>query len=270
MISTPHVDHLPGMAFDSIADSYDSLFTTSVIGRSQRAAVCRKAASVFRSGDRVLELNCGTGEDALFLAQKGVFVTACDASSRMIERARARKTMEAPTANVDFQVLRSEDLAELSSPLYFDGVFSNFSGLNCIADLMDIARLLSARLKIGAQLLLCLSSRFCVWEMLHYVSRGEFRKAFRRCGGFTQAQLGQYSLPVYYPTLRSVLRSFGLQFRLLSVTGIGIAVPPSYMEPWARKHSSIFRMCESVDRALCRCPGIRILGDHMLLHMERV
>ena len=35
--------HLAGRAFDTIAESYDSLFTTSMIGRSQRAAVWRKA-----------------------------------------------------------------------------------------------------------------------------------------------------------------------------------------------------------------------------------
>src|ERR1700676_3842876 len=116
--------HLAGSAFDTIAESYDSLFTTSMIGRSQRAAVWRKAQTVFRAGDRVLELNCGTGTDALFFASLGIAVTACDASPRMIEQAQRQKAADAPRAAVDFRVLCTERLGELPSDLRFDGVVS--------------------------------------------------------------------------------------------------------------------------------------------------
>jgi len=262
--------HLAGSAFDAVADSYDAQFTASTIGRAQRSVVWKKAAEVFHDGDRVLELNCGTGEDALFLASLGVAVTACDASPRMIELARARKYNEAPTARIDFRVSWSERLDRLPPKLTFDGAFSNFSGLNCVKDLTAVARELHHRLNSGAQLLLCLSTRFCLWEMLHYGVRADFRRAFRRCGGSTVARIGGQSFDVYYPSLRSVLRCFGTQFRLRSVIGVGLAVPPSYMEEWARRHLSILRACESVDRLFSRWPLFRVLGDHMLLHLERV
>jgi ubiquinone/menaquinone biosynthesis C-methylase UbiE len=261
--------HLAGSAFDTIAESYDSLFTTSTIGRSQRSAIWRKAQTVFQAGDRVLELNCGTGKDALFLASLGVAVIACDASARMIRKARARKSAEAPKAAVDFRVLSTESLNELPAHLCFDGVFSNFSGLNCVADIQATAQLLAGRIYPGGQLLLCMSTRYCAWEMLRYLSQGDVRKAFRRCRGTAQARMGPYSLPVYYPTVHSLVRSFGPVFRLRSITGIGVAVPPSYMESWARGNPSIFRVCERFDRVVCVWPGFRILGDHMLLHMER-
>jgi ubiquinone/menaquinone biosynthesis C-methylase UbiE len=261
---------LAGRAFDSIAESYDSLFTDSVIGRSQRTAVWKETEGVFRAGDRVLELNCGTGEDALFLAGKGISVIACDASVRMIEQARVRKADEAPLASVEFHALCTEHLDKLPAGLRFDGVFSNFSGLNCVEDLSQTSRLLADRVDKGAQLLLCLSTRFCMWEILHYLFCAELRKAFRRCGGVTETKLGQQSLVVYYPTLHSIQRSFGPMFRLCSVTGIGIAVPPSYLEEWAHRNPRLFRICETIDLLLCRLPGIRMLGDHMLLHLERV
>jgi len=218
----------------------------------------------------VLELNCGTGRDALFLASLGVVVIACDASAGMIRQARARKSEEAPQATVEFRVLRTERLQELSPHLCFDGVFSNFSGLNCVADIASTAKLLAGRICPAGQLLLCLSTRFCAWEMLHYLFQGDVRKAFRRCRGAAHARMGTYSLPVYYPTVHSLVRSFGPMFRLRSLTGIGVAVPPSYMESWARSNPSMFRICESFDRVACNWPGIRVLGDHMLLHLERV
>jgi SAM-dependent methyltransferase len=262
--------HLAGSAFDTIAESYDSLFTASMIGRAQRAVVWRKARSVFRAGDRVLELNCGTGTDALFLASLGLAVTACDASPRMIEQAQRQKSAEAPRAAVDFRVLSTERLDELPSDLPFDGAFSNFSGLNCIADLSQTWRLLADRLRPGAQILICVSTRFCVWEILHYLSKRQFHKAFRRCRGTAEAAMGGNSFPVYYPTLRSLRRSLGPMFRLRSVTGIGVTVPPSYLESWAQRNPAVLRLCGAIDQLLCEWHGIRVLGDHMLLGLERV
>lgn len=258
-----------GEAFDGIADEYDSLFTDSVIGRMQRQAVWRRAEQVFRSGDRVLELNCGTGEDALFFSRKGISVCACDASKGMIERARKRQAAEGPAADVEFRVLATEDLQTLPMQTSFDGVFSNFSGLNCVYDLARTGRLLAERIRLGAQLLLCLSARFCAWEILHYALRGKFRKAFRRTTGISEARVGGCTLRVYYPTVREILRAFGPVFHLRSITGIAVTVPPSYLEGWARRNPRRLRVCSTLDRMVCQWPGVRVLGDHILLHLER-
>jgi SAM-dependent methyltransferase len=263
-------NHLAGDAFDTIAESYDSLFTTSLIGQAQRSAVWERAKIAFHAGDHVLELNCGTGVDALFLASRGIRVTACDASAAMIEQARRRQGREMPYSSVDFRLLSTERIDELPSDLLFHGVFSNFSGLNCVSDLRAVAEPLATRLVRGAQLLLCLSTRFCAWETLHYLLCGEAQKAFRRWRGAADARLGPYLLTVYYPTVRSLLRSFGPQFRLLSITGVGIAVPPSYMEFWVSRHPSIFGALKAFDRMAAEWPLIRTLGDHMVLHLEKV
>ena len=86
------------LVFDQMAREYDDVFTNSMIGRAQRDAVWSVLTRVFERGDRVLELNCGTGEDALFLAQNGISVTACDASEQMIQIASGRLRKEAPGA----------------------------------------------------------------------------------------------------------------------------------------------------------------------------
>ena len=39
---------------------------------------------------RVLEIGCGTGEDALFLAQQGIHITATDASEEMLRITREK------------------------------------------------------------------------------------------------------------------------------------------------------------------------------------
>ena len=99
--------------FDGIAERYDEIFTESVIGRAQRRAVWRELERMLAPGQRVLEINCGTGVDAMCMAERGVEVDACDISPRMIDVARRRQEQQAPQAAVRFFVQAIEGLDPL-------------------------------------------------------------------------------------------------------------------------------------------------------------
>lgn len=263
-------DAAAGLAFDRLSAAYDSLFTFSAIGRSQREVVWKHALNVFAKGSHILELNCGTGEDALFLAGAGMTVTACDASLGMIDRARHKIAAEASGARIALFALRSEEIGSLDESLRFDGVFSNFSGLNCVCDLNSVAQQLAGRLDPGAPLLLCLSTRYCLWEVAYFLLRGDPRKALRRWTGVSQARFGDLEFPVYYPTVAQFCRAFSPHFRLVSTTGIGIAVPPSYVETWMARHPGLLKLLGNIDDVVRSSPLFRTCGDHMLLHLEKV
>jgi ubiquinone/menaquinone biosynthesis C-methylase UbiE len=253
-----------------MAGEYDDVFTKSAIGRAQRDAVWSVLSQIFQRGDHILELNCGTGEDALFLARTGVSVTACDASEQMIKIASSRLRKEGPRAPIEFNLLPTERLRDLQPKTMFDGAFSNFSGLNCVADLEQTAEDLSTLLPLGASLLVCLSTRFCLWEMLWFALHGNFRKAFRRCSGHATAKVGEFTVDVYYPTIRKLQALFSPSFVLRSCSGVGVTVPPSYVEAWIRNHPKLLKMLRTIDRTISSYPGFRVLGDHVLLHFERV
>jgi demethylmenaquinone methyltransferase / 2-methoxy-6-polyprenyl-1,4-benzoquinol methylase len=75
--------------FDRIAPVYDlmnRLMTAGLDGRWRRIT----AAAVVRSGDRVLDACCGTGDLALAARARGGRVTGLDFSPRMLERARRK------------------------------------------------------------------------------------------------------------------------------------------------------------------------------------
>lgn len=266
----PQPTYPVALAFDRLASDYDSIFTFSAIGMSQRDAVWKRLLSVFAPGSHILELNCGTGQDALFMARAGMRVTACDASPRMIERARIRRSAENPDADASFLTLPTEEIGKLPRTLCFDGLFSNFAGLNCVRDLRSAMRQAADRLKPGAPILLCMATRFCLWEILYFLLQGNPGKAFRRFGGFSEARFGELRFPVFYPTLSQVRRMLAPEYRLVSVAGVGIAVPPSYLESWIARRPRLLRRLEALDERFRNWPGLRTAGDHMLLHLERV
>jgi ubiquinone/menaquinone biosynthesis C-methylase UbiE len=257
------------LAFDKIARRYDELFTRSVVGRLQRQIVWDAIQNTFEAGQSILELNCGTGEDALFLAKRGARVMACDASARMIEVALRRKAEELPDACIDFRLLPNESLDSLSNGKRFDGAFSNFSGLNCVADLASVAFSLSHLVKPGGRVLLCLSSRVCLWEMAWFLLHGNVRKAFRRTRGRAVARLEEIDVTVFYPSGTAIRRAFGPTFRLRSMRAIGLLIPPSYVEAWAARHSTILAILERLDSRLRDLPILCQLGDHILFDFER-
>jgi SAM-dependent methyltransferase len=258
------------LVFDQMAEEYDDVFTESMIGRAQRGAVWNVLRETFRAGDHILELNCGTGEDALFLARNDISVTACDASEQMVRVAHRRMQKESPNAAIQFKLLPTERLGELESTSKFDGAFSNFSGLNCVVDLKQTAEDLATLLPADTHLLLCLSTRFCVWEMIWYSLQGKFHKAFRRCSGHAAARVGAFSVDVYYPSVRNLKAMFSPAFVLRSCVGVGVSVPPSYVESWIQKRPKLLNRLCAIDRIISTLPGFRVLGDHMLLHFERV
>jgi hypothetical protein len=97
----------------------------------------------------------------------------------------------------------------------------------------------------------------------------EFQKAIRRCHGRSLASFDELSFRTYYPTIRSLRGMLGSAFQLRSITGVGLTVPPSYLESWMRKHPQMLQVFKRIDAAVCEWPVFRVLGDHMLLQLER-
>jgi SAM-dependent methyltransferase len=257
--------------FDAVADDYDELFTESRIGRAQRAPVWTELKKAFRSGDRVLEIGCGTGVDACFLGNCGVRVVACDSSPRMLA-VTARRVRE--TGNSEFvqpNLLGAEEISELRQGRIFDGAFSNFGALNCVKDSRQLASDLAKLLRPRASMLLCLMGPCCLWELTWYLAHGNPRKAFRRFRreGVDARLADSAVVHVFYPSVRSLTRTFAPEFHLQSVRGIGVSVPPSYLEPLALRFPRIFALQKRIDSLLGACPGIRSLADHILLRFER-
>lgn len=258
-------------AFDAIAERYDATFSSSIIGQMQRRPVWDELRKSFRAGDRVLDIGCGTGVDACFLAERGVDVVACDSSMRMLHVARRRIANLSSAGSVQLRLLPAEEISVLKDSAPLDGAFSNFGAINCVADIAKLASDLSLLLRPRASVLLCLIGPMCLWETGWYLLHGKFKKALRRFQrDGVAAKLGDGAIiQVHYPSVRTIRDAFAPEFCLKGIRGIGVAVPPSYVEALAGRFPNAVKMAADADKLLGCCPGIRMLADHVLLRFER-
>jgi len=185
--------------FEPIAARYATLWSDTPRGRAQRAEVWMEVDPFFRRGDRILDLGCGPGDDAVHLESRGVSVLGIDAAPGMVEIARSR--------DIEARVMAIENLAALGGT--FDGALSNFGALNCVANLGAVSEALARLIRPQGKFAVCVLSRFC-W-------RCDWRHLVRRWSGHTRWR----GMDVYYRSGAAVTRAFVPHFKLLRRVSIG-------------------------------------------------
>jgi SAM-dependent methyltransferase len=245
---------LAGAAFDRIAEEYDEIWTRSTIGQLQRSAVWRHVDPLVKAGDRLLDIGCGTGEDALHFMQCGAEVQGIDASLNMVRIARAR--------GVQTRQLAIEAVCELAGT--FDGAISNFGALNCVRDLTTVASALGCLIRPGGYLAICVMGACCAWEIIHFLRRGTFQNAFRRWR--RENVRSTIGVPVSYRSVNELCEVFRPQFEAIQWYGVGIWVPPSYVH----LSEAALRFAGKIDGHISDWPLVRALSDHRLILFERL
>jgi SAM-dependent methyltransferase len=250
--------------FNVLAADYDASFTGTPLGAVLRQAVQRRLDARFAPGSRVLEIACGTGEDAVHLGRRGVRVLATDSAEAMIERTREKVTAAGLAGIVEPRRLAIEDLASLAGS--FDGAFSDFGGLNCVADLPAAARDLAALLRPSAALLLCVMGPLVPWEWAGFLLRGEPGKAFRR---LRRGGVPWRGVTVRYPTPETLRRAFAPAFRSVRLSAVNALLPPTEWEGWAARHPRLLAGLARWERRLETVPPLPWLADHYLLELAQ-
>ena len=282
----------PAAPFDAVAGQYDSEFTETAVGRLQRAIVhdfLEKWLAIHRPPStvcRVLELNCGTGEDAIWLARRGCRVLATDSSPEMVAVAHEKVRRAGLENLVDVRVCPIQEIGnwelgiENPSPIpnsqfpipNFDLVFSNFGGLNCVPP-PDLERfgteVLPTILRPGGQFVAVVMGRFCWWETAYFLAKGQWRTAFRRRSRKPVAARLDASTSIetwYYAP--GELKKLIIQHSPSITQAIGFWLPPSYLDPLFRRFPRLLRLLDFLEKH-CRGRAWASAADHHLVGMTQ-
>lgn len=252
-------------SFDGVAAAYDADFTTSPVGRMQRERVHAYLEMALKPGSRILELNCGTGEDARWLAAKGHSVLATDLSGEMV---RVAEEKNKPKYDLQFRQAGILEALEID-PGTYDVIFSDFGGFNCLSpeEMKQVGTLLQKAMKPGGRFICVIMPRFCAWESLYFMFKLRFKSAFRRQSGQPLAvPLGQgHTQLTWYYGPRQLHRAFSPSLNMITRRPIGFFLPPSYLDPFFVKRAGLLGWLGRMERRIGEWGFLAGWSDHCLV-----
>lgn len=254
-------------AFSRTAEKYDAFARNHPHQDRMRRKVYAHLERFVPPGARILELNAGTGTDAVELARRGYTVHATDIAPGMLARARDKVQRLGLGHRVTIQECSFTHLADIRGAPY-EAIFSNLGGLNCISDLAPVVRQLPAVLKPGGLVTWVLMPPVCLWELAE-ILRGQPRIAFRRFAkNGTRAHLEGLYFTVYYFTPRQVVAWFGPAYECLAIEGLSVMTPTAESKRFARRHPRLYRALAWLDDRLSLRPPWWGWGDFFILTMR--
>ena len=261
-----------GVPFDHIASSYDSSFTRTPIGQLQRKQVWHYLEKIMveLKGLDILELNCGTGEDAVLFSEKGFNIVATDVSEEMLKVTQEKVQQYSMQNKISSHYLDLDSFDDSLFEKKFDLVFSNFGGLNCInpQSLKKLLERLPAILTPGGRFVAIVMPKFCLWESIYFLMKFQFRNAFRRwTSSSVDANLQGILVKTWY-FRPSQVKAWSTNFSVIDMKPIGIALPPSFLQAFFSKRRRLLIRLNSLEKRFGNWSSLSGMADHYLIDLK--
>ena len=257
------------IAFDDVAADYDRREADNPIMQLMRARSLEMLEHTFSHNATLLDVGCGTGTEAMWLAQRGREVFAVDSSSRMLEVLSRR--LAAADLRISTRLLRAGDLMKLVDELgegSFDGAYSSFGALNTEPSLEGPVAALSRLVRPGGRIVLSVMNRWCLAEMALLAAGGRGKQPFRRIRPTVRVAVGSSIAEVRYPSWREMRNALHPRFRIVTVHALPLFLLP-YAWPAFSGRPRLFKVVSRLDHALAPRRPFAWLGDHLLVVAER-
>ena len=257
-------------AFSLQAPDFDRLYGNDTIIQYKRERVRSHIEAYLPANARILELNAGTGEDALYFANKGHKVHATDISGGMLKILSDKVKLYKLDELITNEQCSFNNLRYLQNKGPYDLLYSNFAGLNCTDRLEEVLASFHSLVKPGGLVTLVILPRFCLWETL-LLFRGKFRTAFRRFAGKkgAKAKINGNQFRCWYYNPAFVRKHLRTEFDVASIEGLCTLVPPSYLENFTEKHPSLYRFLLQKEKKWKSGWPWRSIGDYYIITLRK-
>jgi len=258
------------VAFTRQSAVFDKLYSADTIIRYKRQRVWDHLEKYLQPQSAILELNAGTGEDAIHLAAAGHHIHATDISEGMLSHLAEKTRQYGLQKNISREQCSFTKLDTLQLKGPYDAVFSNFAGLNCTQQLDKVLHSLTPLVKPGGVVTLVVLPPFCLWEFL-FIFKGKFRTALRRFAGKRGARAhleGTYFRCWYYKPsyIRQQLKD---SFDPVALEGLCTLVPPSYLQHFAEKRPALYRFLEKMENKWKHRWPWKYIGDYYIITLRK-
>jgi len=263
-------EQLAQKAFSAQSAGFDEIYSNNTIINYKRDRVRKHVLQYLAPASNILELNSGTGDDAIFFARNGHKVHATDISIGMQRELAEKVKKNGLNATISNELCSYTNLSQLKRKGPYDLIFSNFAGLNCTGELDKVLASFDPLLEPGGIATLVILPKFCLWETL-LVFKGKFRTAFRRffSGNGRKAHVEGTYFKCWYYNPSFIVNELQPNFQLLGVEGLCTVVPPSYIEGFAEKYPRAYEFLKSrEDKLKSRWPW-RYIGDYYIVSLRK-
>lgn len=263
--------------YDFIATTYDEVEGGNVVGRRLRDRIQRTLAATFTPGQRVLEIGCGTGIEALALARRGIEVVATDISPEMIAEVRRKAERDGMKNLVAYRLAAHEleRLLDAYGTFGFDGAFSHGGVLNMDPNLAAVAEGVADLVRPHGPFVCTLVNQASLFETAFYTFVLKPRKAFRRLGNVVPIPITRhvshrnYVIPARFYSPGEFARIFQPYFRLLRLAGLGILLPPWNLSDYVERLDAIARAATFLEDRLAGHWPFNHWGSVYIAEFER-
>ena len=270
-------------AFSKQASVFDSLEEKNEILQWMRKEVHDHCLHYFKPGDNILELNCGTGIDALFFAEQGMRVHATDLSIAMLNELKKKIDAKNLTDKISVQQCSFTSISNAiiaadetthnaersrSAEKKFDHIFSDFGGLNCVKEIEQVISQFKNLLNREGTVTLVIMPPVCPWEILLAFKRN-FKTAFRRFKkNGTDSKVEGIHFITYYFSPSRLIKAYGKDYRKLSLKGLACFTPPPYLENFPKRFPTLLSFLNRLDKKMAGVFPFNRCGDHFILTMQ--
>ena len=255
-------------AFSKQAQHYDSDDYANPILTDWRKQVYDHVNRFLKPHSFILELNAGTGIDAVHFVKEGHRVHATDLADGMVEKIESKITSHSIPLKLTCQQCSFERLDEVKEK-NFDYIFSNFGGLNCVDDLSKVTRYFTSLLKPAGFVTLVIMPPVCPWEWL-WLFKGHGESAFRRLSkGGSNACLEGEIFTTYYHSFISIKKAMGKNFKAINSESLGLVSPPPSKGMFPVLHPFLYRGLKRIDSAIAKATPFNRWGDHIIVTFQR-
>jgi len=265
--------------YDQLAPSYDADVGSNLVGIRMRRVFQRALDRVFRPGNHVFEIGCGTGIDALRLARAGVEVVATDISPEMVALVARKAREEGVSEHVRCRTLAAKDISVLRAEFGesgFDGGYCHAGALNMEPDIDAVPQGVRSIVRKSGASVCSIVNKTSLFEVLFYTALLRPRKAFRRLGNVVpipisrKPPLNSFVIPTRFYSAGDLISLFDGGFSVVAIQGLQILLPPSNLTDIFALLRPVLNPLERLeDRISSRWP-VREWGHHTVLTFRRV